>query len=173
MAIRTKTQELLISLEDLLVQEFRTLQELISVTKKEREVLSKNDTISLMRLVEEKEAVLDQIGLMEDNRHMVLQELAVAFGKKTQSYSLKEILPLLSATEAGRLDRLSDGILTLVAQAKDLNYGNRALAISMTAWLQSAQNFLLNISHPQVFYNPTAIAPRLETVTLGGLDHRA
>lgn len=173
MAIRTKTQELLLNLEDLFVQEFRTLQELITVTKKEREVLSKNDTIALMRMVEEKEAVLDQLGLMEDNRHMVLQELAVSLGKKTQSYSLKELLPLLTPVEAGRLDRLSDGIMTLVSQARELNYGNRALAITMTAWLQSAQNFMLNVSHPQVFYRPTGITPKMESAVVGGLDHRA
>jgi flagellar biosynthesis/type III secretory pathway chaperone len=173
MAIRTKNQELLINLEDLLVQEFRTLQELIAVTKKEREVLSKNDTIALMRLIEEKEVVLDQLGLMEDNRHMLLQDLAVSLGKKTQSYSLKELLPLLTPAEAGRLDRLSDGIMTLVSQARELNYGNRALAVSMTTWLQSAQNFMLNVSHPQVFYRPTGVSPKLETAAVGGFDHRA
>lgn len=168
-----RTQELLSNLEDLYVKEFRTLQQLIAVTKKERDALPKNEGSALMRLVEEKESILDQLGIMEDTGRMLLQELAARFNIQSERTTLRELLPHFPKENAERIDRLSDGIRSLVSQAKDMNYGNQAMATSMLEWFYSAQTFLLSMAQPPAGYRPPGANPNLELGAMSGMEHRA
>jgi len=163
----------LAGLENLLVKQFRTLQDLVTVTKKEREILPKNDMDALMCIVEEKEALLDQLGLLDDARRKAIQDIELGLGIQCEVSSLEEILPYLEKAQALRLSRLRDGITTLVAQARDLNYGNQALAMSMTDWLRAAQNFLIGLAQPDIGYRKAVRVPVLEGGGSWGVDHRA
>ena len=171
--VQEKVPATLAGLENLLVKQFRTLQDLISVTKKEREILPKNDMDALMCVVEEKEALLDQLGLLDDARRKTIHDLEVSMGIKTDSSSLGELLSHLDKNQAVRISRLQEGITTLVAQARDLNYGNQALAASMVDWLRAAQNFLIGLAQPDIGYRPQARVPVLEGGGSWGVDHRA
>lgn len=163
----------LAGLENLLVKQFRTLQDLILVTKKEREILPNNDMDALMCIVEEKESLLDHLGLLDDARRKAIQDLEMELGIKSETSNLDEILPHLDKGQALRLARLRDGITTLVAQARDLNYGNQALATSMADWLRAAQNFLIGLAQPDIGYRQAVRVPVLEGGGSWGVDHRA
>jgi flagellar biosynthesis/type III secretory pathway chaperone len=169
----SKRSELLITLEDLLVREFRTLQTLIALTKEERSRFKSKDSASLMELVEQKESILDQMGLIEDSRRMVTQDLARVLGMPGQSSTLHDVLSRVEPMVQDRLKRLNEGILMLVEQARDLNYGNRALAAATLEWVELTQAFLYNCYLPQMGYRPPGAAPSLEQVTISEINHKA
>ncbi len=168
----TRTRMLLPNLEDVLVQEFRLVQSLIDITREERNFLPTTNAEDLMTLVEKKENVLDQMSLLEERRRTLLIDIAREMGIPSDSSSLTDILPWLDAVTAGRLNRLSEGIAMLVGQARDLNYGNRAMATSALDWLESAKAFLYGYYQNQMAYTPPGSAPSLEQNASWDIDQK-
>ena len=82
-------QDHLITLEDILVQEFRAYQTLHNLTKEERQFLSRGDASSLEPVVEKKEVVLDELNQLEDQRRMIVPKLAEIAGLQSQSTNLE------------------------------------------------------------------------------------
>ncbi len=164
-----QVQDLLNSLENVLVQEFRTLQSLIVATKQERVLLNKKDPDSIMLIVEEKEGLLDQFGLLEEKRRTLISSIASDLNIKLSKATINELFVGLDSIESDRLQRLIDGISMLVQQAKDLNYGNQALARTALDWLISAQSFLLNLTAPSEEYAPPGAKPSLERMPYSDL----
>ncbi len=172
MALKSSpTEQLASNLEDLLVQEFRLLQSLITVTREERLKFTGRDMETLMTTVEQKEVVLDQLSLIEDSRRMVAEQLATALGQHPAS--LAELIPFLDTETGLRLSRLSEGIAALVSQARDLNYGNRVLTRTALDWTQATQAFLLSCYQPQPGYRPPGAAPTFEQTAVWDTEHRA
>jgi hypothetical protein len=149
-----RTHELQGALEDLLVREFRACQALCAFTKEERAALTKDDATTLSELVEKKEALLDEIGLTEESRRTLIQELATETGAPEKSTTLADLLPMLDPTIAGRLGRLREGILALSGEVRDLTSGNLALTNTAIDRIDAVQSFLLSLCQPQVTYQP-------------------
>jgi flagellar biosynthesis/type III secretory pathway chaperone len=149
-----RTHELQGSLEDLLVREFRACQTLCAFTKEERAALTRDDVTQLAELVEKKEALLDEIGLVEESRRTVIQELASEAGAPERCGTLAELLPILDPAIAGRLGRLREGILALSGEVRDLTSGNLALASTAMERIDAVQSFLLSLCQPQINYQP-------------------
>jgi len=163
--------ELINSLEDILVKEFRVLQNLMDITKDERLALAERDSDRLMSIVEEKEVLLDQLGLMEENRQVITAKLAKSLGIKKRSYSIADILPELDAYISERLSRLHEGITTLVEKTLIMNRGNSSLAKSKIDWLGAAQNFLLSIIPSSDSYYPPGNMVNQELCPVSGIEH--
>lgn len=147
-------QELINSLEDTLVKEFRSLQTLVNITKDERQALTSGDTDLIMRLVEEKEVLLDQLGLLEDTRRMHQDQLANRL-KLPGMQSTAELFSHLETESSQRLIRLTEGISALGRQVRDLNDWNKAYAASTLEWLDAAQAFLLKLLDTNNGYSST------------------
>jgi len=156
-------------LEGVLVKQFRMLQKLDEVTKSERAALLKNEVDALLPVVEEKEAILDQLSLIEDDRKVVVQEIALHLNLRSES--IHELLPHLDPSEAIPIRRLSEGINTLVILVRDLNYGNQALANSKLDWLSSLQAFMVSVSFPETGYYPPGSPNRSEEPTAFGFEY--
>lgn len=173
MTDNTRLRTRLNIMEDLLVQEFRLVQGLITITKEERAFLPTSSTDELMTLVERKESVLDQLSLLEERRRTVTQECFWELGISTESSSLGELLPWIDPATSGRLNRLSEGIAMLVGQARDLNYGNRAMATTALDWIESAKAFLFGFYQNQAAYAPPGAIASVEQVPAWGVEHKA
>jgi flagellar biosynthesis/type III secretory pathway chaperone len=141
------------SLEDILVKEFRICQSLQSITKDERLALTKNDVPALSTLVEQKEALLDDLTQIEDHRRMLSQNLGEVFGIQATSPTLTEISSSLNADTGGRINHLRDGILAIAEEIKVLTSGNRALAMAAMDRVDAVQTFLLDIFRPTLSYD--------------------
>lgn len=165
--------EELIELEQLLVRQFRGLQELVQLTRAERELLLKGGT-DIMRVVEDKEALLDQLSLMEDNRRKLAQDMALAYGLHSDQTSIGELCAVIDFDVAIRIRRLSEGISALASQARDLNHSNQALTFTRLDWLKAVQSFLIGVAQPETGYQPpgSPTAGLNETAGLG-LELRA
>ncbi|MDR3578320.1 MAG: flagellar protein FlgN [Anaerolineaceae bacterium] len=163
--------ENLMELESILVKQFRSLQELIEKTRFERKLLLTGDD-ALMRVVEDKEALLDQLGLIEDNRRKLVQNLSLAKGIQTETTSINELLPYLQEDIAERFSRLVEGITTLAFQARDLNRANQAISTTKLEWLKATQSFLIRIAQPEIGYRPPGSAPVLQRTAGLGVEFR-
>jgi flagellar biosynthesis/type III secretory pathway chaperone len=164
--------EYLIELEETLVEQFRQIQRLIELTMMERQALLENGN-DLMNIVEEKEVLLDRLGVLEDNRRKAVQKLALERGIVSDETSIAELLPHLEANDARRVSRLAEGITSLAREARQLNDYNQALAVTRLDWLQAAQVFLVGVVQPEPAYAPPYKArPAGEAANLG-MDYRA
>lgn len=167
----------MMELEHLLVRQFRMLQQLVETTQKERAAMLEGEKAAregeafkpqggdpVMRMVEEKEALLDQLGLIEDNRRRVVEDLAVALNVQSEAGSVGALLPHLKPEDASRLGRLAEGIVTLAEQARAQNHENHALALVRLTWLRAAQSALIGVTQPELDYRPLVNgAPRDRT----------
>jgi flagellar biosynthesis/type III secretory pathway chaperone len=148
----------LMELEHLLVRQFRALQELLETSQKERAFLLSNDE-KLMRVVEDKEVLLDQLGLIEDSRRKVVQDLSQALKIQSDSVSVGSLLPFLKPDDANRIGRLAEGVITLAGQTRELNEENHALALVKLDWVKAAQSVFIGMLEPEVEYRPANSLP--------------
>lgn len=142
-------------LEQTLVREFRTCQHLLALVKQERTAMITNDSHSLLDLLERKEALLDEIGRLEDQRRMYIQSVSTALDMPSETPTLLQLAERLAPENAIRITNIYQGIETLLGQVRSLNHGNRALALSALEWIDAAQAFLLHLYHPQREYAPS------------------
>ncbi len=164
--------EYLIELEDILVEQFRQIQQLINLTMDERRALLENSD-DLMGIVEEKEVLLDRLGVLEDNRRKTVHKLALERGLISGETSIGELLPYLEERDAQRVNRMVEGITTLAMEARQLNDYNQALAVTRLDWLQAAQVFLVGAVQPDPAYRPPYKARPMTEVANFGMDYRA
>jgi flagellar biosynthesis/type III secretory pathway chaperone len=124
-------REHLRAFESLLGKEFRACQTLDSLTREERQALSRSDVPRLLELAERKEILLDQLGKLEDARRILLHSLGNSSSPaspKGETAVLAAVLGTIDKDEADRLIHLQEGILVLMSQMRELNHGNRVLA---------------------------------------------
>jgi flagellar biosynthesis/type III secretory pathway chaperone len=145
-------------LEYALIKQFRLMQSLIEVTQKEKNALLTGET-TLMRLVEDKEVLLDQLGMIENDRRTAVQDLMLLLGVRSESSSIKELVPFLDEEEATRIERLADGVTSLVWQARELNQINQVVANNKMDWLRATQYFLIGASKQDGDYRPPVSRP--------------
>jgi flagellar biosynthesis/type III secretory pathway chaperone len=138
-------------LEEVLVRQFRAMQEMIALTKKERTCLLNNPD-SVIQVVEDKEVLLDSMSLMEDKCRKIVQELSLAMALHSDKTSIRDLLPFFKPEDAGRIKNLSEGIISLASQARELNRANQAIAYTKLEWLKATQEFLISIFQPETGY---------------------
>jgi flagellar biosynthesis/type III secretory pathway chaperone len=165
--------ELINSLEDLLVKEFRVLQNLISVSQNERVALTTGDTDQIIKLVEEKEAILDQVSLLEDERRNLTAKLMLEMGIDDPDLSMEVVFRKSGKEASQRLARLNDGIMTLAAQARDISEWNKAYAVSTLDWLSATQNYMLKLVEPQIGYQGNGAASVSDVPVSLDINHQA
>ena len=140
-----------LELEQVLVQQFRILQELIVLSKQERSsLLSEPDLI--LQIVEDKEVLLDKMSLMEDKCRQIIQELSLLLDIRLEKTSIQALLPYFRPEDASRINNLSEGIYGLANQARELNHASQALALTKLDWLKATQLFLISIFQPEPGY---------------------
>lgn len=159
------------SLEELMVQQFRGLQNLVEITKAERQALLHHSAEVLTQLIEQKEAQLDQLSLLEDGFRNVVHNMALTENIEiTDDSSLQDILPYLPGQDGEKLNRLADGIINMVRHARDLNLGNQTLVQTQLDWVQACRSYLFEgLQTADIYSHPAAPAQRL---VVSGMEYR-
>ena len=160
-----------LELEEVLVRQFRALQEMIALTKKERTyLLSEPDLV--IQTVEDKEVLLDAMSLMEDKCRKIVQELSLDLSLHSENTSIRDLLPFLKPEDASRIKNLSEGITSLASQARELNRANQAIAYTKLEWLKATQEFLISIFQPDTGYRSPKGGPLNREAAGMGLEIR-
>jgi hypothetical protein len=160
-----------LELEQVLVRQFRLLQEMLSLSKKERASLL-NEPDLVLNIVEDKEALLDSMSLMEDNCRKIVQELSLELDLHSTETSIQALLQYFKPEDASRIRNLSEGISSLASQARELNHANQALALSKLEWLKATQAFLISIFQPDSGYSATKSGAKHQEATGLGVEFR-
>jgi flagellar biosynthesis/type III secretory pathway chaperone len=168
-----KTEERLAQLEETLVSEFRLLQSLLEVTQKESSALLKGSQSILMPIVEDKEAILDQLATLEETRQIVTQELGSDFGINEKQVTVKSLLPHLQEERAQRIRRLCDGIQALSEQQRGLNLSVSTMAQSWIEMIHSTQAYLLSFYQTPATYTPPGVRAAYQSSPVWATEHRA
>lgn len=108
-------------IEALFVREFRALQALLALTREEQAALLGPDISRLMALAERKEALLDHLSELENQRQASLADLAYLPAGEDHEENAE-------LDRRASLERLSEGIEALSGQTRELARRNRALA---------------------------------------------
>jgi hypothetical protein len=140
-----------IELEQVLVRQFKLLKDMVALTKRERATLL-NDPDAVLTVVEDKEALLDSMTLLEDQCRRIVQEISLALKLHSQETSIQELLPFFEPEDARRIKNLSEGISGLASEARELNRANQAIALTKLDWLKATQEFLISIFLPDAGY---------------------
>ena len=148
--------------EGLLVKEFRACQALLSLTKEERQALSRGDVASLLNLAECKENLLDRLERLDETRHKLLDNLggtSLTEEGQAQASALTALQASLDPEETSRWVNLQEGTLVLMVQIRELTQCNRALAALasenagalqmqlMKLWGTPAAHWIENLDH--------------------------
>jgi flagellar biosynthesis/type III secretory pathway chaperone len=166
-------QDLISSFEELMVKQFRALQDFVTISRRERLILTKGDSKALVILVDEKEKSLEHLSIMEDSLHMVMEEIYKNLGLDSKKMNIAEILTHIDSPTAEKINRLRDGIISLSDEARDLNLTNRALAMTNLQWLDSAQKIMLEFYSAPETYNAFGRKPAESTIFIRELDRKA
>jgi len=154
-------------LEQALVRQFKLLKDIVALTKKERESLL-NEPDLVLRTVEDKEALLDQLSLMEDRCRKTVQEISLLLELHSEKTSIFDLLPFFKPEDARRIKNLSEGISSLAIEARELNRANQAIALTKLEWLKATQTFLISMFQPEPGYrSPKGGAFRQDIAGLG------
>ncbi len=160
-----------LELEEVLVRQFRLLQEMYTLSKKERDTLL-NEPNLVLQIVEDKEALLDKMSVMEDNCRKIVQEISLSLELHSSDTSIKALLPYFKPEDASRIRNLSEGISSLASQARELNRANQALALTKLDWLKATQAFLISIFQPEAGYGSPKGRARHQDATGLGVEFR-
>jgi flagellar biosynthesis/type III secretory pathway chaperone len=153
------------TLEDLLVREFRACQSLLNLTKGEWHAFAHNDIPGLAGLVEEKEALLDELGKLEDERRMIVQQLAKNLHIQSAAPTVQDVALAIGVEEARQINNLRDGILALSENICELTRANHALAQAGIERIDALQSYLLDLYRPAI-YGRSGQQPRTEQAGL-------
>ncbi len=159
-------------LEQVLVQQFRLLQELIELSKKERAALL-NEPELVPQLVEDKEVLLDKMGLMEDKCRQVIQEFSISLGIHLENTSIQALLPFLKQRMQIALKNLSEEFTTWPARRVEINHASQAIAVTKLDWLKATQSFLISMFQPESGYRSPMSGTHQEPATGLGVEFRA
>ena len=156
-----------IELEKALVRQFKLLKDVIALTKQERASLL-NEPDFVLRMVEDKEALLDQMSLMEDQCRKTVQELSLLLEIHSEKTSIYDLLPHFKPEDAKRIRNLTEGISNLAVQAREMNRANQAIALTKLEWLKATQAFLISMFQPDAGYrSPKGGSSRQDIAGLG------
>ncbi len=155
-----------IELEQVLVHQFKLLKDMVALTRRERTTLL-NDPDAVLAIVEEKEAMLDSMMLMEDQCRRIVQALALELKIRSEETSIQALLPFFHPDDAKRIQNISEGISSLAGQARELNRSNHAIALTRLDWLKATQSFLISIFLPEVGYQKPGTMTRQDAAGLG------
>lgn len=158
-------------LEQVMAQQFHTLQQLVEATNNERQYLLKHEADTLIKNAELKEGLLDQMALLEDRYRSLVGELALAMGVSTEHTTLAELMPVLSPENQQWMQRLASGMHDLAHQARTLNDGNEAIVMANMEWIRASQLFLWNMTLPDPTYSATGGLSRAPSSS--GMEIRA
>ena len=165
------TCALLNTLEEQLVKEFRVCSRLRDLTKEERSALVSNNVSTLSSVVELKEAVLDELGRLDDARRSTTDHLSNLLGIHDPSLSVARLMSALEPAVAEKFARLRDGILAMMNQIGELTHGNSLLAAAALERNTALQTFLLDQYQPMESYAPPG-RRSADTPIAMGYDHR-
>ena len=119
------------NLIDILEKEIAEYKNLLELSTRKTPILIKGDTVSLQKLTDEEQEVVDKVAHLDRKREEVMKDIANVVNKDVNNLKLRQIIQMLDArpAEQKRLAKAHDDLQTTVHAVAKVNERNKALIL--------------------------------------------
>ena len=130
------------ALEGVLVSEFRTLQELVTVAKQQRASLGDRETKGLTSLLEKERDLLSQLSSLEEQRKKLCITISAQIPMAQPTDSVKDLLPCLGDEHRAWAENLLAGMRALAEERREIDRQIRCFSPSRLEPDEAAKDVL-------------------------------
>ena len=141
-------------------EEREIYRSMLTLIDKESKAAVRSDVIALTTAGEEKENILAKLGLIEDQRRRVVNEIADALGYPPREFTLTMMSQLVGEPLAGRLSQAGTDLSTVLNTVKDANDRNKQLFEHSRELLRGSFNLLSELTRSDMVYYRTGNVQR-------------
>jgi flagellar biosynthesis/type III secretory pathway chaperone len=141
-------------------EESEIYRSMLTVIDKESKAAVRSDVIALTKSGEEKENILVKLGLIEDRRRQIVDELADALGYPPGDFTITKISELMGEPFAGRLSKAGAELLAVLNTVKAANRRNKLLIEHSRELLRGSFNILSELTRSDTVYYRTGSIQR-------------
>jgi flagellar biosynthesis/type III secretory pathway chaperone len=136
-------------------EEEEIYRSMLTLIDQESKAAIRSDVIALTAAGEEKGNILAKLGLIEDQRKRVVNEIADALGYVPEALTITKISQLIGEPFAGRLSQAGAELLTALNTVKAANRRNKLLFEHSRELLRGSLNILSELSCSDTVYYRT------------------
>jgi flagellar biosynthesis/type III secretory pathway chaperone len=133
-------------------EESEIYRSMLRVVDKESSATVRSDLVALTTAREEKEGILVQLELIEDQRRRVVNEIADALGYSPEDCTITKISQLMGEPFGGRLSQAGAELLTVLNTVKAANHRNKLLFEHSRELLRGSFNILSGLTRSDTVY---------------------
>jgi flagellar biosynthesis/type III secretory pathway chaperone len=141
----------LLALLDTLERVYRSLR---GVLENERAALTAANLADFLVARDRKEALLNRLQELEDQRVRLTDQLAAALDLAPTTVTVSRLAHHLAPPEAGRLKACSGRLTATLAQIGNLNGANKALIGASLGFVEGSLQVLQTLRRPTTIYHP-------------------
>jgi flagellar biosynthesis/type III secretory pathway chaperone len=133
-------------------EENEIYRSMLTVIDKESKATVRSDVTALTKAGEEKESILVKLGLIEDQRRRLVDEMADALGYRPGDITITKISECVGGPFAGRLSKTGAELLAVLNTVKAANRRNKLLFEHSRELLRSSFNVLSELTRSGTVY---------------------
>lgn len=150
-----KTDLLINELLRVIGRESEIYRSMLAVIEKERKAAVQSDLTVLNIAAEEKEDILVNLGIVEEQRTRLVTEMAETLGYPPREITITMISQVVGEPFAGRLRRAGNDLSTVLNSVKDANHSNKQLFAHSIELLRGSFNLLSELTRSDTVYHRT------------------
>lgn len=140
------------NLLDLLDGEAAHYRSLLPVLEREKEAIIEPNLGELGKTGKKKEALLLKIRIIEEQRQIMIKDLAKSLGCSPHDLTITKLAELVEEPYSARFKSLCSDLLPLAKTIRDVNNGNKALIRHSVELIRSSFAFLNNLITANAVY---------------------
>ena len=126
---------------------------LLSLLEKEKIAIISSNLVELGKTGKEKEKLLLKIRTMEEQRQVIIKDLAESLGCSPHDLTITKLAEFVEAPYSVRFKRLCSDLLPLAKTIRDVNNGNKALLRHSVELVRSSFAFLNSLIAANAVYH--------------------
>lgn len=138
---------------------YRNMQ---TVLTREREATTTSNKDQLMRVGQDKQAIVEQLKQAEKRRQALVEQLARQYAIEDRPLTIRRLCASLSATDASRLKTVADNLKTLIKTVQQENNTNAKLVSHMLELVHGSLKMLNELVYSQTVYNRPGSDPHMQ-----------
>ena len=143
-----------------LERESELYRSMLTVIDKESKVVVRSDLNALAKAGEDKENILVNLRLIEEQRIRLVREMAEALGHPPRDFTITMISQLVGEPFAGRLSQAGTDLSTVLNTVKDASHRNKQLFEHSRELLKDSFNLLSELTRSDMVYYRTGNVQR-------------
>lgn len=136
----------------LLEEETRLYSLLLHLLKQEKKAVVNSNINELNRVTEEKETLLPEIRIFEEDRIRIQAKFSEKLGYSEQNRTLTQLSQMVEEPFSTRLKALCSNLLSLTQSIREINISNKALLVHSLELTRSSLTILNNSIFPNTYY---------------------